>query len=234
MVKRRFWLEKIESAWQHRNVVWLSGVRRVGKTFLCRSIPDVEYFDCELPRVRRMMDDPQSFLKDVKGRRVVVDVTFVINIVRHFSSHRPTEIISAPKIYGFDTGFVCYHKGWFELRSEDLGILWEHYVLNELHAHFQSRDIHYWRDKRGHEIDFVLTKRGQPPTAVECKWSVKELDHSNLQAFWRQYPQTELIVVAQDIERPFAKTTHGMSYKYLNLPGLIEHLEKKHRRTSIG
>jgi hypothetical protein len=289
MVQRRFWLEKIEAAWQRRSVLWLSGVRRVGKTVLCQSLPAIEYFDCELPRVRRMMDDPQSFLESVRGRRVVLDeihrldtpsqllkiaadyypdtkvlatgsstlgasakfpdtlagrkvelwltpmiavdlddfrqtdlphrflhgglppfflseqvpendfqewmdaywakdiqelfrlerrysfqkfaelllaqsggifeatsfakpcevnrstisnylkaleATFVAHVLRPFHSHRSTEIVAAPKVYAFDTGFVCYHRGWHQLRRQDLGILWEHFVLNELQARF--------------------------------------------------------------------------------------------------
>jgi predicted AAA+ superfamily ATPase len=67
MVKRRFWIEKIMEAWQRKNVLWLSGVRRTGKTFLSLSLPDIEYFDCELPRTRRMIeDDPQAFLNSLK------------------------------------------------------------------------------------------------------------------------------------------------------------------------
>ena len=73
MVRRNAWLEKIENAWQKRSVLWLSGVRRVGKTFLCRSLPRIEYFDCELPRVRRLMEDPEGFLEDLRGRRIVLD-----------------------------------------------------------------------------------------------------------------------------------------------------------------
>jgi predicted AAA+ superfamily ATPase len=33
------------------------------------------------------------------------------------------------------------------------------------------RGIHYWRSKHWNEIDFVLASRGQPLTAIECKWS---------------------------------------------------------------
>lgn len=73
MVQRRFWLAKIEAAWQRRSLIWLSGVRRVGKTYLCQSLSNIEYFDCELPRVRQMMADPQAFLDEVKGKRVVLD-----------------------------------------------------------------------------------------------------------------------------------------------------------------
>ena len=52
MFKRNQWQKAVEEAWSERSVVWLYGVRRVGKTFLCKSLPDIEYFDCELPRVR--------------------------------------------------------------------------------------------------------------------------------------------------------------------------------------
>jgi predicted AAA+ superfamily ATPase len=73
MVQRHFWLNLLDRAWKDRSVVWLAGVRRVGKTCLCQSLPDIEYFDCELPRIRRMMLDPQSFLDGLRGRRIVLD-----------------------------------------------------------------------------------------------------------------------------------------------------------------
>jgi len=41
----------------------------------------------------------------------VLEATFVFHVIRPFSTHRPNEIIAAPKVYGFDTGFVCYHRG---------------------------------------------------------------------------------------------------------------------------
>ena len=74
-------------------------------------------------------------------------------------------------------------------RQEDLGHLWEHIVLNELMAQLQRRDIHYWRDKRGHEIDFVLTRRGAEPVAIECKWSADAFQPRSLRAFRRHYPR---------------------------------------------
>jgi len=73
MVKRRYWLDAIEARWRKRSVVWLSGVRRVGKTCVAQTLEDVEHFDCELPRTRRRMDDPEGFLRDVRGRRIVLD-----------------------------------------------------------------------------------------------------------------------------------------------------------------
>lgn len=154
----------------------------------------------------------------------VLEATLVAHVIRPFSSHRATEIISAPKIYGFDTGFVSYHRGWHELRSEDKGYLWEHFVLNELQAQLQVRDVRYWRDKRGHEIDFVWVKPGSSPIAIECKWSTSEFDASGLKAFRRAYPQGENFIVTHDVERPYVRRYGDLSVEYVSLPELIQKL----------
>ena len=73
IAKRRYWINRIESAWKERNLIWLSGVRRSGKTMICQSLDNVEYFDCELPRVRRQMSDPEEFIGSLKGRRIALD-----------------------------------------------------------------------------------------------------------------------------------------------------------------
>ena len=80
-------------------MIWLSGVRRVGKTFLCQSLPQIEYFDCELPRIRRMIEDPQSFLDSLRGSTVVLDeVHRLINpseVLKIAADHYPdTKIIA--------------------------------------------------------------------------------------------------------------------------------------------
>jgi predicted AAA+ superfamily ATPase len=373
---RSFWLNLVEQKWQ-RSILWLAGVRRVGKTVLCNSIKDVEYFDCELPRIRRLMDDPEGFLEGVKGRTVVLDeihrlenpsqllkiaadhypatriiatgssalgassrfkdtlagrktdllmtpmvaedladfdcgdlkrrflrgglppfflegrlpeswfqewvdafwakdvqelfrlerrhsfqkflellmaqsggifeasrlarpcevsrttitnylsvleATFIAAVIRPFSTNRPAEIVSAPKVYGFDTGFVCYFKGWHDLRSDDMGVLWEHYVLNELQAQLQTRRINYWRDKRGHEVDFVLAERGRHPIAIECKWSAAGFDPSGLQAFRRQYEKGENYVVVNDVGKTVRRSLGKIAVTLTTIPGLIKAL----------
>ena len=374
MVKREFWLNRIETAWERRSVVWLSGVRRVGKTCLCQTLADIEYFDCELPRVRRLMEDPQEFLDSLPNKRIVLDeihrlpnpsellkiaadhypqtqiiatgsstlgasakfrdtlagrkmelwltpmilidlvdfkqtdlnhrllhgglppyfldnefpeyafqewveaywakdiqelfrlerrysfmkftellmaqsggvfeatkfaapcevnrntisnylsilqATFVVNIIRPFSTRRSTEIVSAPKVYGFDTGLVCYHKGWTQLRQDDRGILWEHLVLNEIMAQTQSRDVKYWRNKRGHEVDFVLTPNRESPVAIECKWAASGFSASQLRSFRRQYPEGENFVVSHDVDTSFTRTYGDLSVQFVGLDDLI-------------
>ena len=377
MKKRSFWIEKIGKAWESRSVIWLSGVRRVGKTFLSQSLADAEYFDCELPRVRVMLEDAEGFLRPLRGRTIILDeihrlqnpsellkiaadhypevrilatgsstlgasakfkdtltgrkeslwltpmlaqdlvdfgdadlakrllfgglppfflsetlpernfqdwvdgywakdiqelfhlerrhafqrffellmgqsggifeasrftgpcevsrptisnylsvleATYVAHIVRPFSSNKAAEVISAPKVYGFDTGFVCYYRGWRELRREDMGLLWEHYVLNEIQGRLQIRNVMYWRDKRGHEIDFVVAGRGRPPMAIECKWSATEFDPHNLKRFRERYPEGDSLVVAADVEKPFVRNYKGIEVKFVSLTGLIDAL----------
>ncbi|MFZ1957094.1 MAG: AAA family ATPase, partial [Desulfobacterales bacterium] len=54
-------------------MLWISGDHRVGKTCLCQTIAEIHYFDCELPRVRRMMEDSEGFLSGLRHQRVVMD-----------------------------------------------------------------------------------------------------------------------------------------------------------------
>src|ERR1700757_32087 len=70
MVQRHFWQKLVEQNWHERSIVWLAGVGRVSKTFLCQSLPDTVYFDCELPRARRMMEDAEAFLGGLRKRRI--------------------------------------------------------------------------------------------------------------------------------------------------------------------
>lgn len=74
MYTRPFWIQRIEQAWKKRSIVWLSGVRRVGKTTLARMIPDTVYLNCDLPSVCRTLTDPESFYDGLKkGTTVVFD-----------------------------------------------------------------------------------------------------------------------------------------------------------------
>ena len=152
----------------------------------------------------------------------VLEATFVAHVVRPFSSRRQHEIISAPKVYAFDTGFVCYHRGLHDRRQEDLGMLREHFVLNEMHARLQSRDVRYWRDKRGPEVDFVLVGRGRPLLAIECKWSAHDFDWTNLRAFLGQYPRARGLVVAHDVTGRSTRRSGAITAMFVGISDLIE------------
>jgi predicted AAA+ superfamily ATPase len=62
MITRTYWLQKLTALWQERRIIWLSGVRRVGKTSLGRQIPESVYLNCDLPSTQRLVADPEFFL----------------------------------------------------------------------------------------------------------------------------------------------------------------------------
>ncbi len=160
----------------------------------------------------------------------VLEATFVVHVIRPHSTHRPTEIVLAPKVYGFDTGFVCYAQGKNSLRAEDTGLLWEHCVLNEMHGQLQTRAINYWRDKSDHEIDFVLRAKDEARVAIECKFisSADDLKMGkigkNFEAFRALYPEGDNFVVSSNIDHSFTRQYHGLTIHFVNTQGLIKKL----------
>ena len=132
--------------------------------------------------------------------------------------------MAAPRVFGFDTGFVCYHRGWNSLREENKGQLWEHFVLNEIQGVLQKRTVQYWRDKRGHEVDFVYEGRKEEPVAIECKWSADDFDSRGLLAFRRQYPSGKNYVVAADVTRSYLRKYNEVSIQFVNLSSLLDRL----------
>ncbi len=155
----------------------------------------------------------------------VLQVTGVASVVQPYSSRRTTEIVSAPKVYGFDTGFVRYASGWRDPRPEDWGTLWEHYVLNEIQAHCPDVELKYWRQKRGPEVDFVLERRGLPPMAIECTWrSSSARDLPGLRAFRAHYPEGEDPVVCSDLEGGQTRRLGERSIMLVGVQGLLDGL----------
>ena len=359
MVQRPFWLGRLEEAWKEAPIVWLSGVRRSGKTTLARSLGEerVFYVNCDLPVVEEMVRDPALFFRGCPKPIVVFDeihqlrdpsrvlkigadmfprlrilatgsstlaaskkfrdtlagrkrqvhlvpvlwselpafgttlprrlfhgglppallahdkspslyrewmdsffardiqrlfafrdvnrfnalfeyllrqsagqlevtrtaaalgisrptvqthlqaleITHAITLVRPFHGGGQKELLKMPKVYGFDTGFVSFARGWDPLRPEDLGILWEHVVLEHLQAHHPEVSIRYWRDKAGREVDFLLTRARDTVDAVECKWDAAAFDASSLQLFRSYYPRGANYLVTPQTEPPYMR-----------------------------
>lgn len=141
-----------------------------------------------------------------------LEITHAVTRVRPFFKSGQKEIVKMPKVYGFDTGFVTFVRGWDPLRPQDYGILWEHLVLEFLQAHFPNDSIKYWRDKTGREIDFVLVRNRDRIDTVECKWNPLEFDSSTLNVFRSYYPKGENYLVS-----PVAAASYMKRFGSLNV-----------------
>jgi predicted AAA+ superfamily ATPase len=378
MIERRFWIDRVEAAWRKRAIVWLSGVRRAGKTTLARMVPGVEVLNCDLPSVVRRIEDPELFFRSLRagarialdevhrlpdpsrtlkiaadafpslrvlatgsstlaatrrfrdsltGRKATVDLppvlwteceegfgvrdldrrllrgglpeallapekdesfyaewldgfyardiqelfgvrdrTGFLNLLRlmlrssggladasalsrECDVSRPTvkayleamnvahalhvlppfhgggrrELLKRPKVYGFDTGFVAFARGWRDIRDEDRGILWEHLVLDVLHASTGGEGLHYWRDKSGREVDFVVEK-GREAVAVECKVNPDRFDPASLLAFRALAPKGRDYLVCPGIEKAYDRRVGGRTVRVAGCSHLLEEL----------
>ncbi len=75
MIERPFWTSRLEKAWQAAPIVWLAGVRRVGKTTLVKSLGEgrILYLNCDLPVVEEMIAQPDIFFKNCDRPIIVFD-----------------------------------------------------------------------------------------------------------------------------------------------------------------
>ena len=117
-----------------------------------------------------------------------LEITHAVTLVRPFHGGHANEVVRQPKVYAFDTGFTTFARGWDALRQDDLGLLWEHLVLEHLQAHFPVLPVCYWRDRSGREVDFVLAHGRDRVDAIECKWDPSAFDGRALAAFRQHYP----------------------------------------------
>jgi len=72
-IARPYWHERLERAWKRAPIVWLAGVRRVGKTTLARNLRETLYLDCDLPSSIERLADPERFFRSANKGTIVLD-----------------------------------------------------------------------------------------------------------------------------------------------------------------
>ena len=73
MISRPFWTNQINQSWKQAPITWLTGVRRSGKTTLCRSLTQTKYLNCDLPQTAVLLEDPEVFFRSVKEPIIIFD-----------------------------------------------------------------------------------------------------------------------------------------------------------------
>lgn len=135
------------------------------------------------------------------------------------------ELVRRPKAYAFDTGFVAFERGWRDIRDEDRGLLWEHLVLDTLRAVVPWPDLHYWRDKSGREVDFVV-RDGPEAHTVECKINPDRLDFAPLAAFRALYPRGRDYVVCPGVRRAYEQRAGERTVRVVGCEDLMRELAR--------
>lgn len=129
--------------------------------------------------------------QEIKRYMEILEETYLIEVLRPFYTNKNKELVKIPKIYFSDCGVRNYFVRNFNELSlrDDAGFLFETFILSELIKQ-GKRDLRFWQDKRGNEVDFVLQKE-QHLFALEAKWKtkLKTEDCRGLQAFSDSYTQ---------------------------------------------
>jgi len=107
----------------------------------------------------------------------VLETTAQVLIVPPFYDNLGKRLIKSPKVYLADSGLACHLLGIDtadELaRSPFLGALFEGFIASEIaKAQVNSgrrRELFYFRDEQGLEVDFLVPGRGGSVTLLECK-----------------------------------------------------------------
>lgn len=107
----------------------------------------------------------------------ILEATHQILIIPPFFENLGKRLIKSPRLYISDSGLVCHLLGIeseTELRKSPLlGQIFEGFIASEIvKAQLNAgrrREIYYFRDQQGLEVDFVLPRRGGGLRLVEAK-----------------------------------------------------------------
>jgi predicted AAA+ superfamily ATPase len=124
----------------------------------------------------------------------IMENTYMIKLVRPFSSNIRSELFKLPKIFFYDSGLMqmLWLKG---LQKELIGNVFETGVFAELVKKYTRNSVFYWRTKDKREIDFVL-KIKNIATPVEVKLNFEQFNPSAIKYFNNRYHLNQYKVVS--------------------------------------
>ncbi len=109
----------------------------------------------------------------------ILEITSQIILVPPFYENFGKRLIKSPKLYFSDSGLVCHLLGieseFMLNRSTFLGAIFEGFVASEIIKQQmnsgRSRQIFYFRDQQGLEVDFLVPARDRKIFIIEAKAS---------------------------------------------------------------
>jgi len=153
-----------------------------------------------------LREDLHTDDKSVQRWIDILETSYALFRIYPYSPRGASSIIKkAPKIYYFDIA-----------RIEDLPARLENLValslLKEIHYRRdclgENYDLHYVRNKKQQEIDFLITQNKKPSLLVEVKQSDSS-ESSSFKAFDKYFADIPKVQLVQNLDKPF-KTKNGV------------------------
>jgi predicted AAA+ superfamily ATPase len=173
----------------------------------------------------RTMGMPQTTLKRYFA---LLESTFLVQLLRPWSTNLGQRVIQTPKVYLNDTGLLSYLLGITVDRIKTEGTLagtaLENFVLMELRKQSSwsttRPEILYWRTASGQEVDVVLEDRTGRVAGIEVKAAatLSSGDVRGLQALastvGKKWVRGVVLYTGTDVI-PYANKIHGVPITHL-------------------
>ncbi len=125
--------------------------------------------------INALREDLQVSHKAVANWIAILERLYSLFRLSPFGSPKIRAVKKSQKHYHTDWTLVSDRRPRFENLVACHLLKWIHHQQDT-----QGRDLslHYFRDTDGREVDFILTEKSRPISAVECKWSDGPADRS--------------------------------------------------------
>ena len=124
----------------------------------------------------------------------ILENTYIIKLLRPFSSNLRNELFKSPKIFFYDTGLmqILWLKSF---QKEIIGNVFETAIFAELVKNFSKDSVFYWRTTDKKEIDFILKKKGKI-LPIEVKLNFEQFRSASIKYFNEKYKNNDYRVIS--------------------------------------
>ena len=173
----------------------------------------------------------------------VLEITGQIILVAPYFENFGKRLIKSPKVYWGDSGLACHLLGitsQAELdRSPFLGALFEGFVAAEILKHQTNlggrKELYYFRDRQGLEVDFLVPRGNGKLWLVEAKatQTVRPAMAGPLLSLGRSLPKpgARLMVVHRESRSPVATSALAPGVQALDVEQFVETLRESMRHS---
>ena len=155
------------STYIERDVRELSGT--IDALKFSRFITAVAARAAQMVNYQAIADDAEVDKATAKKWLEILETLGIIFLLHPFSNNVLKRTIKSPKLYFYDTGFVCYLTRWSSPEVAESGAmsgaLLENFAVSEIMKSYQNVGetpyMHYYRDRDAREIDVILEGDGK-------------------------------------------------------------------------
>ena len=155
------------STYIERDVRELSGA--IDALKFSRFITAVAARASQLVNYKAMADDADIDQNTAKAWLQILETLGIIFLLHPYSNNVLKRTIKTPKLYFYDTGFVCYLTKWSSPEVAESGAmsgaLLENFAVSEIMKSYQNAGkepyLSYYRDRDAREIDVIIEGDGK-------------------------------------------------------------------------